>query len=295
MQRKNKIQNLIQDGKTPVCDGAWGTYLQAMGLPPGECPEWWNITHPAEVLSIASAYVEAGADIIETNSFGGCPVKLEHYGLQDKTEEINEAAARISRQAAGNKVIVMGSTGPSGKILMTGDITEEELYKSFAVQAKGLEKGGADAIVVETMSDIDEALIAIKAVRDHTSCEIVCTFTFEKTVGGEYRTMMGYDPADVVERLKNAGAAILGANCGNGIRGMVDIVQEFRKVTRMPLLVQANAGLPVLENGHTHFPESPEEMASIAPLLLKAGVSAIGGCCGTGPEHIKKLVETLRK
>src|SRR5512133_1619450 len=171
MGRKRRIQDLIRQGKKPVCDGAWGTFLQSMGLAPGECPELWNLTHPQEVLTIARSYVEAGSDIIETNSFGGSSIKLKHYGLHERSAEINEAAARISRDAAGENVIVLGSMGPCGKIILTGDISAEELYDSFSIQAAALEKGGADAIVAETMSDIEEALIAIRAVKENTNVE----------------------------------------------------------------------------------------------------------------------------
>ncbi|MFN8206511.1 MAG: homocysteine S-methyltransferase family protein [Bacteroidales bacterium] len=296
MGRKNRIQEIISQGRIPVGDGAWGTLLQAKGLAAGECPELWNLTHPSEVLSIAQAYVEAGADIIETNSFGGSPVKLAHYKLHDRASEINEAAARLSRDAAGDKVIVLGSMGPTGKLILTGDITAAEMYEAYALQAAALERGGADALIAETMSDLEEALIAIRAIRENTSCEIVCSFTFEKMISGEYRSMMGYSPMDVAQELINGGATILGANCGNGIGGMIDIVKSFRSVSpEVPILIQANAGLPVIREGKTVFPESPLEMAAAVPELIRAGASAIGGCCGTGPEHIRQLVRTIRK
>jgi 5-methyltetrahydrofolate--homocysteine methyltransferase len=296
MNRKNRIQELISQGKIPVGDGAWGTLLQARGLSAGECPELWNLTHPDVVINIARAYVEAGADIVETNSFGGSPVKLAHYKLQDRASEINEAAARLSRDAAGKDVIVLGSMGPTGKLILTGDITAAEMYDSFALQAAALERGGADALVAETMSDLEEALIAIRAIRENTGCEIVCTFTFEKMVSGEYRSMMGYSPEDVALALRNEGASILGANCGNGIGGMIDIVKAFRSVSaEIPILIQANAGIPVIRDGKTVFPESPVEMAAAVPELIMAGASVIGGCCGTSPEHIRQLANTIRR
>jgi 5-methyltetrahydrofolate--homocysteine methyltransferase len=178
-----KIIDQIKKGKVLVSDGAWGTFLQQKGLKLGECPEEWNITHPDEVFDIAKSYIDAGADMIETNSFGGTIFKVEKYGLGDKVFELNKAAAAISRKAAGDKFVI-GSVGPTGKILMMGDVTEEELYDAFKEQVKGLEAGGVDAIMIETMTDLDEARLAIRAAKENTNCEVFCTMTFDKTVQG---------------------------------------------------------------------------------------------------------------
>ena len=290
-----KIGDQIKAGKILVSDGAWGTFLQQKGLKPGECPEEWNLTHYNDVFDIAKSYIDAGADMIETNSFGGTKFKLEKFGLAEKVFELNKAAAEISRKAAGNK-FVLGSVGPTGKILMMGDVTEEELYHAFAEQCKGLAAGGADAIIIETMTDLDEARLAIRAAKDNTNCEVFCTMTFDKTVTGEFRSMMGIAPTDMVNTLIDAGAELLGANCGNGIADMIGIVEEIRKANpEIPVLVHANAGMPVYNNGQTLFPETPEEMSALVPKIIKAGANAIGGCCGTTPEHISKVREAVDK
>ena len=293
---KPTLTQLISEGKTLVSDGAWGTFLQAKGLQPGECPELWNIDHPEAVLDIAQSYIDAGADTIETNSFGGNSFKLEGFGLADRVYEINRKAAEISRQAAGADKYVLGSIGPTGKMLMMGDVTEEELYESFKEQAVALYDGGADALVIETMTAIDEAEIAVRAARENTPCEVICTMTFDHLATNEYRTMMGVSPAEMVNALIAAGVHIVGANCSNGIEGMIRITEEIRSVSKdIPVLIHANAGLPVLQGTCTVFPESPEMMAKFASHLAKAGANIIGGCCGTTPAHIHKLAEVLKK
>lgn len=290
-----KIIDLIKTGKTLVSDGAWGTFLQQKGLQPGECPESWNLSKPGEVFEIAKSYVDAGADMVETNSFGANRFKLEKYGLGDKVFELNKAAAEISRRAAGDK-FVLGSVGPTGKILMIEEATEDEIYEVYKEQSLALEAGGVDAIIVETMSDIDEARLAVKAAKENTSCEVFCTMTFEKTLMNEYRSMMGVSPTEMVETLAAAGADLLGANCGNGIENMIGIVSEIRKAnSEIPILIHANAGMPVYDDGKTVFPESPGEMASRVTEIIDAGANIIGGCCGTTPAHICKVREAVDK
>ena len=292
---KPTLLELIAQGRTLVSDGAWGTFLQSKGLEAGTCPELWNDIHPDAVLDIAQGYIAAGADMIETNSFGGNRFKLETFGLEDQVYTLNRKAAEISRAAAGNDKYVLGSVGPTGKMLIMGDVTEEELYDAFKEQSIALYEGGADAIIIETMTAIDEASIAVRAARENTPCEVICTMTFDHLVTGDYRTMMGVSPAEMVVALKESGAHMVGANCSNGIEGMISITEEIRSVdSNIPVLIHANAGLPVLQGVCTVFPESPEMMAAFAPRLAHAGANIIGGCCGTTPEHIHKLVEVLR-
>jgi len=288
--------NILDEIKTRVllCDGAWGTLLQQKGLQPGECPELWNLTRRDDVLDIARSYIEAGADIIETNSFGGSRIKLSQYGLDDKASLINETAASISREAAGPDRHVAGSIGPTGKILMTGDITADELYEAFSEQATALEKGGADIIIIETMSDAEEAAITVKAAKENTHCTVIATMTFNPAPDGTYYTIMGVTPADMIRILREAGADIIGSNCGNGTEVLTGVARAIREADReVPLIIQPNAGVPQLIDGKTIFPESPEIMSSFVPELVSIGVNIIGGCCGTTPEHIKAIARKL--
>ena len=288
-----KITDRVKQGKILVSDGAWGTFLHAKGLKPGQCPELWNIEHADEVFDIAQSYIDAGADMVETNSFGGSSFKLVHYGLADRASELNQAAAVISRKAAGDK-FVLGSVGPTGKILMMGEVTPEEVYESFKEQVIALEKGGADAIIIETFTDLDEARLAIRAAKENTSIEVICTMTFEKTLQGEYRSMMGVSPTEMMQELVPEGVDIIGANCGNGIEGMIEIVKEIRSCNaEIPVLVHANAGIPIYHEGTTLFPESPEQTAGFVKAIIDAGVNIIGGCCGTTPEHIRQIARVV--
>lgn len=291
-----KIFEKIKSHKVLISDGAWGTFLHSLGLQPGECPELWNLTNPDKVYFIAKSYIEAGADIIETNSFGANRFKLQNFGLEDKVEEINLAAAQISRKAAGDEKLVIGSIGPTGKMLFMGEVTEEELFDAFFIQANSLVKGGVDALVIETMTDIEEAIVAINAAKKVANIEVICTMTFEKNVDGKYRTIMGVTPSEMTVKAIEAGADIIGANCGNGIADMIEIVKEIREVNKeIPVLIHANAGVPIYSDGKTIFPETPSFMASKIPELIASGVNIVGGCCGTTPQHIKAFKEKLQE
>jgi 5-methyltetrahydrofolate--homocysteine methyltransferase len=295
IKTKKSILKSIENGKILISDGGWGTYLHSLGLEVGACPEIWNITHREKVLSIPQSYIEAGADMVLTNTFGAHPVRLEHYGLQDRALELNEAGASISREAAGDDHFVLGSIGPSGAIIMMGEVPEEKVYDGFRIQVEALAKGGADAICIETMSEIAEACLAIRAAKEFTDLEVICTFTYQKTVQGYYRTMMGVSPAEMITSVTEAGADIIGANCGIGFDQMVEIVKDIRDANKLtPVLVHANAGIPVIENAKTVFPETPEMMRPKVKELIDAGANIIGGCCGTTPDHIRVLVSEIR-
>jgi len=290
-----RITDKLKQGRRLLSDGAWGTFLQRKGLKPGECPEMWCLTHRTDVLDIARSYVAAGADMIKTNSFGGSRLKLSVYGLGDRVAEVNCSAAAISREAAGRERSVIASMGPTGKMLLMEDITEQELYAAFKEQAQALEAGGADAALIESMSALDETCLAIKAVRENTRLEIISTLTFERTAKGDYRTMMGVTPSDMAKVCLEAGADIIGANCGHGFLQMIEVVKEIRAAApEAPILVHANAGLPVNRNGVDVFPDTPAMMADFVPELLAAGANIIGGCCGTTPEHIAAIACALR-
>jgi 5-methyltetrahydrofolate--homocysteine methyltransferase len=238
---------------------------------------------------VASAYVAAGSSIILTNSFGGSPFKLAGHGLEARTEELNEKAARISREAAGAEVLVMASVGPTGQFLAPyGPIAPEEMEAAFRRQIGALLRGGADGILVETMSDLGEAACAVRAARAEGARGVIVSMTFERKKAGML-TMMGVTPAQAAQEVTAAGCDAVGANCGTGTDDMAEVIREMATTTSLPLWAKPNAGLPRVVEGETVYPEAPEEMAGKLPLLLDAGARIVGGCCGTTPQHIESL------
>ncbi len=287
----------LERGDTLISDGATGTYLQSRGLGDGD-PEEWNATHPEVVREMARAYYEAGSDLVLTNSFGGTRVRQRHYGFEDRVREFNRLAAEHVRSQTPTGRFVIGSVGPTGEVLndplKDDPIGEAEMYDAFAEQITALAEGGVDAVNIETMIDVEEAKIAIRAARENTDLVVFSTMFFDKGPRGFF-TMMGTPPDVAMRELVAAGADVVGANCGNGVDVMLELARQLRAATDAPLLVHSNAGIPVAKGGDVVYPESPEYMAPrLKAMVEEAGVNIVGGCCGTGPKHIRALVKALR-
>ena len=275
-----------------VSDGAWGTQLDLLGCPAGYCREEWNLSHPELVLKVAASYVAAGSNVILSNTFSANPFTLAKHNLADKVEALNCAGAQISKQAAGDKAWVFASVGPSGKMLMMDEVTEDELFQAYSIQAKALKAGGADAIVCETFADLQEMLVAVRAVKA-VGLPVVASMTFD--TGPDLKTMMGVAAGDAAEALSKAGADAIGCNCGVGIDGYIKVAGTMRQHTDLPIWVKPNAGLPEVQGGKTIYREGPEGFASKIHLLLKAGANFVGGCCGTTPGHISNVAAAVKK
>lgn len=286
------IEELVATGPV-ITDGAWGTQLQERGLLVGECPDGWNLAHPERVEEVARAYVDAGSRVILTNTFGANRLALARHGLAERAAEINRIGAGISVRAACGKARVFASIGPSGKMLAAGEVSAEHLEAAFTEQARALAEGGADAIVVETMADLEEASIAIHAATA-TGLPVVASMTFDSGKLRD-RTIMGVTPEDAAVALAEAGAAVIGSNCGRGAEEMLPICKRLRAATALPLWMKPNAGLPELKEGRAVYTTRPEDFARNALALVEAGASFIGGCCGTGPAFIRALSQAARE
>ncbi len=281
----------ITGGEVLAGDGAMGTLLMEHGLEPGQCPESFNLERPEVLREVARRYLEAGADIVQTNTFGATPVKLARYGLEDRADEINAQAVQAVRDAVGPRAAyVSGSCGPCGSLLAPyGEADPDVVREAFSRQVRALVGAGVDMLCIETMTDLAEARLAVEAARSvSSSVPLAVTMTFDPTPNGFF-TIMGTSIEQAVSGLTDSGADIIGSNCGNGIEKMVEIAGDLRRRSALPLLIQSNAGLPELVGGRVVYPETPERLAEGCERLLDLGVNIIGGCCGTTPAHIAAM------
>jgi 5-methyltetrahydrofolate--homocysteine methyltransferase len=294
-----EIVERARAGGPVVFDGGYGTALFAAGLVNGACPELWNDTHPDVVRSIHEGYFHAGSDLVETNTFGGTRLKLNEYAIGDRTRELNEKGARLARSVCPPGGFVAGSIGPTSRLPVEyeplGDTSDDEYVDTFKEQAEALAEGGVDLFAVETMMFPQEALAAIRACKTVTDLPVMATMFFQyEELHDRDRTMWGESPADVAASLLAAGADIVGMNCGRGPDRAIVIIREMRAVTGAPLVAYPNAGLPITRGGETTYELGPEAMAKDYPALLDAGANIVGGCCGSGPEHIRLIAEVAR-
>ena len=284
-----------------VFDGAMGTMLFQAGLPSGACPELWNAERPEILQGIHRAYIEAGSDLVETNTFGGTRLKLKAYGLEARCRELNEKAARLARSVSPPGGYVAGSIGPTGHLPDTfeplGDTPAQVFYENFREQALALAGGGVDCFAIETMMIPDEAVLAIKAAKEATGLPVMCSMTFQYSEAkGIDRTMWGTSPAQAAAKLAEAGADIVACNCGDGGPGRVPaILAEMRTATSALLAAYPNAGIPKVVGDKTVYDLTPEAMASAYPAILAAGARIVGACCGSTPAHIRKIAEVVKK
>ncbi|MFZ0301371.1 MAG: homocysteine S-methyltransferase family protein [Terracidiphilus sp.] len=293
MTTKALLHDAIRQ-RTLLGDGAMGTQLMLAGLEQGNCGEEWNLTHPERVLAIQRRYVEAGSDCLITNTFGGSRIMLNRHGHPDHVVAINKAGVNIAREAFGEKGgYVLGDIGPFGGLLVPfGDFTEEQVRDAFDEQAAALVEGGADAIIVETQTSLEELQIGIEAAKKAGAPCIIGSMAYDVTLDGStFRTMMGVDPERAAKFMEEHGAHIVALNCGTGMEmeRALDAVKRYKSVTRLPVMVQPNAGKPRLVNMKILYDESPEQMVKGVVPLLEAGANIIGACCGSTPDHIRSF------
>jgi len=281
----------LQEEGVLLFDGAMGTMLQREGLQAGHCPEEWNLLYPEKIKGVHQAYAAAGADIVETNTFGANRIRLEHYQLGDRVAEINRKAVELAREAVGQGVFVAAAVGPLGKYLApVGEVREEEAFAIFAEQVAALVAGGPDLILIETMADLAEIRCAVKAARSVSSLPILAQMTFTE----KGRTIFGVTPEEAGRALVDLGVDGVGINCSLGPAEMVPIIERLAKTVSVPVSAQPNAGLPVLdERERIVYPVGPKEFSLWGPRLVAVGARLLGGCCGTTPEHIANLRRTL--
>ena len=295
-----EVVERVRAGDTLVFDGGYGTMLFAAGLLNGACPELWNDTHADVVRGIHRGYFEAGSDIVETNTFGGTRLKLNEYALGDRTRELNVKGARLARAVAPAAGYVAGSIGPTSRLPAEyeplGDTTDEEYRATFTEQAEALAEGGVDLFAVETMMFPQEATAAIRACKAAADLPVMATMFFQfEELHDRDRTMWGESPAEVAKNLLAAGADVVGMNCGRGPDRAIVIIREMRQVTGAPLVAYPNAGLPVTTGDTVTYELDPDQMAREYPALLDAGCNIVGACCGSNPEHIRRIAEVVRR
>jgi len=286
------IEKLIKTGVV-ITDGSWGTQLYARGLKQGENPDSWNLTYPEKVEEVARQYVEAGSQVILTNTFGANKYILDKFGLAMKVVEINIAGVEISKKAAGDRALVFATIGPSGKLLLTKEVTEDELQGAFEEQANAQAQAGADGLVIETMADIAEARIALKAAKS-TGLPVIASMVFDSGKNKD-RTMMGNTPEQVAEEFAGLGVDAVGANCGQGIEGFIAICKKLRSATDLPIWIKPNAGLPEVVEGEVVYRTTAQDFARFVPELVQSGANFIGGCCGTDQDFIREIKKTLQQ
>ncbi len=295
-----EVVERVRRGEILLFDGGYGTMLFAAGLLNGACPELWNDTHPDVVRGIHRGYFDAGSEIVETNTFGATRLKLKEYGIGDRTRELNNKGARLAKAVAPSERFVAGSIGPTSCVpaeFGVGDnvATDNEYYENFREQAEALAEGGVDLFAVETMMFPQEAAAAIRACKVVTDLPVMATMFFQyEELHDRDRTMWGESPAEVAKGLLTAGADIVGMNCGRGPDRAIAIIREMRGVTDAPLVAYPNAGLPVTRGDHVEYELGPEAMAREYPSLLDAGCNIVGACCGSNPEHIRRIAEVVR-
>ncbi len=289
-QFMESILERLKRGDVIVGDGALGTTLMQRGLRHGDPPEEFNLTKQDVLEEIASLYLDAGAEIITTNTFGASPLRLQQFSLDNETEAINQKAVEAVRRAVGQKAYISGSVGPSSRMLKpVGDVDPEEVFASYQRQMRALLSAGIDLVCIETMMDVSEAKLAIEAARSiDPRTPVMATMTFGRNPQGFF-TLMGSSVKHAAAELEKSGASIVGSNCGDGMENMVEIAREFRNYAHVPIAIQGNAGLPIAEGTHLVYPETPEFVAAKARELMQLGVQIIGGCCGTSPEHIRAI------
>jgi len=267
--------------------------MQARGLPDGACPDEWNLSSPEKVEEVARDYVEAGSQIIITNTFSSTRICLEQSGLADKVREINMAGVAISKRAAGTKALVFASLGPTGKSLFMGEVSPELVAESYQEQADALAAAGADGLVVETMMDLKEAELAVQAAKS-TGLPVVACMTFGRGKNKDH-TMMGVTVAEAVESFSKLGVDVIGSNCGQGLEGMSKTCEVLKERTDLPIWIKSNAGIPRYEDGETIYGTTAEQFVELAQPVLDAGADFIGGCCGTSPAYIELLARQYKK